>query len=149
MITREYSELYDSYDELMELCFSSPAPIRLNTPWANDLYMMNEQVFDELMKGYDTSGFNIVLDQYDILAYREKVQIYCEELEEPIFVLAKNKYVAFMTDVIFNYIAGNPPEYKDDDPNIILVRRGHRAFHDRGKQLGILIPFESAFKKKE
>lgn len=149
MITKQYSDLYDSYDEMIELCFNSPAPILIETPWPNNLYMMNEIVFNELMKGYDTSGFNLVLDQYDLRGYHDKIQIYCEELKEPIFLLTKNGMVAFMTDVLYNYVAGNPPEYEDDDPDIILVRRGHKPLHDRREKLGTLISFESILKKKE
>ena len=54
-----------------------------------------------------------------------------------------------MTDVLYNYVAGNPPEYEDDDPDIILVRRGHKPLHDRREKLGTLISFESILKKKE
>ena len=115
MIKKSLIDLQKNYFSMEKLCFDSMEPIYFETQWPYDLVMMNMEVYNRLVQDFDMSPFGIDLDIYDILDYREKILIYCQENDEPIFVSTdKGKDVVFMNIVLYNFLAGNPPEYEDD-----------------------------------
>ena len=108
-------DLQKNYFSMEKLCFDSMEPICFETQWPYDLVMMNMEGYNRLVQNFDMSPFGIDLDIYDILGYREKLLIYCQENDEPIFVSTdKGKDVVFMNIVLYNFLAGNSPEYEDD-----------------------------------
>ena len=115
MIKKSLLDLQKNYFSMEKLCFDSMEPICFETPWPYDLVMMNMEAYNRLVQDFDMSPFGIDLDIYDILGYREKILIYCQENDEPIFVSTdKGKDVVFMNIALYNFLAGNPPEYEDD-----------------------------------
>lgn len=150
MIKKTLSDLQENYFSMEKLCFSSMEPICFETQWAYDLVMMNMEVYDHLVQDFDMSPFGIDLDIYDLLAYREKLLIYCQENDEPIFVATdKGKDIVFMNIVLYNFLAGNPPEYEDDKLKFPPKRKGNRSKSTTYKASAKIYPFVDPSKHRK
>ena len=91
---------------------------------------------------FDMFPFDINLDIYDVLAYREKLPIYCQENDEPIFVATdKGKDIVFMSIILYNFLAGNPPEYEDDKLEFPPKRKAKRSKAANSKASAKIYPF--------
>lgn len=150
MIKKTLLDLQENYFSMEKLCFSSMEPICFETQWAYDLVMMNMEVYDHLVQDFDMSPFGIDLDIYDILAYREKLLIYCQENDEPIFVATdKGKDIVFMNIVLYNFLAGNPPEYEDDKLKFPPKRKVKRSKAADSKASAKIYPFVDPSKHRK
>ena len=115
MIKKSILALQEDFIAMEHLCFESMEPICFERNQISEIVMMNMTVYDDLVRDFDMLTRGIELHIYDVLEYREKIQIYCKETEEPIFVATdEGEYVVFMDVILYNYLAGNPPEYEDD-----------------------------------
>lgn len=115
MIKKSILELQENFIDMEQLCFESMDPICFEQNQISEIVMMNMSVYDNLTRDFDMLTRGIELHIYDVLGYREKIQIYCKETKEPVFVATdKGEYAVFMDIILYNYLAGNPPEYEDD-----------------------------------
>ena len=128
MIKKPLQELQENYPAMEKLCLDSTEPIIFCSPWQNRIAMMNKPVYDNLVRDFDMSPYGVRLERYDLTGYRDKVIICCEETGQPIFVpVKKGAVVVFMDIILYNFLAGNPPEFEDDVPAISPKRKSHRS----------------------
>ena len=128
MIKKPLRELQENYPSMEKLCLSSTEPIIFCSPWQNKLAMMNKCVYDHLVQDFDMSPYGIQLKRSDLTDYKNKVQIYCEETGEPVFISdGKGISIVFMDIILYNFLAGNPPEFEDDVPSISPKKKLNRS----------------------
>lgn len=150
MIKKSLHDLQENYFSMEKLCFASMEPICFETHWSKAVVMMNMGVYNSLVQDFDMSPFGIDLDIYDILAYREKIPIYCQENDEPIFVATdKGKDVVFMNIVLYNFLAGNPPEFEDDKLEYIPKKKRKRSKSTTSKADARIYIFDEISKRRK
>jgi len=110
--------------------------------------MMNKCVYDSLVRNFDMSPYGVRLKRSDLIDYRQKVQICCEETGEPVFITdAKGTSIVFMDIILYNFLAGNPPEFEDDVPAISPKKRPNRSAKQICKDGAMVYSFADAAEK--
>ena len=117
-------DLYQHLDELEKACMESNEPIFLKDKKTNRLILMNGDFYDELIKGFDMTPFGIRPDLYDIMGYPEKILIYAEATDEPIFFsLREDGDMVFMTPALYSVLTDKTPEHKGAKLKIKIRRK--------------------------
>ena len=148
MIKKSMRELQENYPAMEALCLSSMEPIIFCLPWQDSIAMMNKCVYDSLVRNFDMSPYGVRLKRSDLIDYRQKVQICCEETGEPVFITdAKGTSIVFMDIILYNFLAGNPPEFEDDVPAISPKKRPNRSAKQICKDGAMVYSFADAAEK--
>ena len=115
MIRHEFNEIKTNYGELEKLCFESPEPIHLWTGHNERLVMMSEPVYFKLARNFWLDTYEDRIDGAIFASCPERVLIECEDEEMIVFLEGNDNHdLIFMSPIMYNYIAGFPPEYEDD-----------------------------------
>ena len=124
MITQPLDDLYYHFDILEKACLDSNEPIFLKDKKRNRLVLMNGEGYDQLIKGFDMTPFGIRPDIYEVMGRIEKILIYAEMTDEPIFVsIHEDKDMVFMTPALYTALTDNSPERKDERLKIKLRKK--------------------------
>ena len=148
MIKKPMRELQENYPAMEKLCLASTEPIIFCSPWQDRIAMMNKCVYDNLVRDFDMSPYGVKLERSDLTDYREKVIIVCEETREPVFISdGKGNPIVFMDIILYNFLAGNPPEFEDDIPAISPKRKSNRPAKQIRKDGAMVYSFADAAEK--
>lgn len=113
MITKPLDDLYYHFDTLEKACLDSNEPIFLKDKKRNRLVLMNGECYDQLIKGFDMTPFGIRPDIYEVMGRLEKILIYAEMTDEPIFVsIHEDKDMIFMASALYDVLADKTSEQK-------------------------------------
>ena len=124
MITKPLDDLYYHFDTLEKACLDSNEPIFLKDKKRDRLVLMNGECYDQLIKGFDMTPFGIRPDIYEVMGCLEKILIYAEMTDEPIFVsIREDKDMVFMTPALYDVLADKTSEHKGEKLKIKIRKK--------------------------